>query len=92
MSRTDLPTFAAKHFDGDMVRAAEALIRQQPPVKYKPGNAYADAKMFVALWSAALARRLPAGMTVNAVSPGAAPTRKAFATHHSSCERSCCQS
>jgi NAD(P)-dependent dehydrogenase (short-subunit alcohol dehydrogenase family) len=73
MSRTDLPTFAAKHFDGDMVQAAESLIRQQPPVKYKPGNAYADAKMFVALWSAALARRLPAGMTVNAVSPGAAP-------------------
>jgi len=73
MSRTDLPTFAAKHFDDDLVQAAESLIRQQPPVKYKPGNAYADAKMFVALWSAALARRLPAGMTVNAVSPGAAP-------------------
>lgn len=73
MSRTDLPTFAAKHFGGDLVQAADSLIRQQPPVKYKPGNAYADAKMFVALWSAALARRLPAGKIVNAVSPGATP-------------------
>jgi NAD(P)-dependent dehydrogenase (short-subunit alcohol dehydrogenase family) len=73
MSRTDLPTFAARHFNRDLALAAESLIRQQPPAKYKPGNAYADAKMFVALWTAALARRLPAEMTANAVSPGAAP-------------------
>jgi NAD(P)-dependent dehydrogenase (short-subunit alcohol dehydrogenase family) len=77
MSITDLPKFAAKHFDGNLVQAAEAIIRQDPPVKFKSTNAYADAKMFVAWWSSALARRLPDGMTVNAVSPGSAPDTQA---------------
>jgi hypothetical protein len=40
-------------------------------VKYAPNNAYADAKLIVAWWVAALARRLPSGMAVYAVSPGA---------------------
>ncbi len=72
-SVTDLQAFAAKRFDGDLVAAAEAVIRQDPVVKYKPGNAYADAKLFVAWWAAALAPQLPDGTTVNAVSPGSAP-------------------
>ncbi len=38
---------------------------------------YADAKLIVAWWAAALARRLPAGMAVYAVSPGSAPDTKA---------------
>jgi NAD(P)-dependent dehydrogenase (short-subunit alcohol dehydrogenase family) len=76
-STTDLPKFAAKHFDDNLVEAAEAVIRQEPPVKFNPANTYADAKMFVAWWSAALARRLPDGMTVNTVSPGSAPATQA---------------
>ena len=40
-------------------------------MKYAPNNAYADAKLVVAWWAAALARRLPSGMAVYAVSPGA---------------------
>lgn len=36
-------------------------------------NEYVTAKLIVAWWAAALARQLPAGMTVNAVSPGSAP-------------------
>ncbi len=70
---TDLAELAAKSFDGDRVKAALALIGGTAPGKYRPGNTYADAKLFVAWWSAALARRLPDGMTVNAVSPGSAP-------------------
>ena len=70
---TALPEFATEHFDGDMVSAAEALMRHDVPLKYKPATAYANAKLFVAYWSAGLARRLPTGMTVNAVSPGSAP-------------------
>ncbi len=71
---TDLPTFAAKRFQGNRTTAAEALIRNGPNVKYVPNNAYADAKLMVAWWTAALARRLPSGMAVYAVSPGGATT------------------
>jgi NAD(P)-dependent dehydrogenase (short-subunit alcohol dehydrogenase family) len=69
---TDVDALAAKYHQGDLTAAMEALIRNGPNVKYVPNNAYADAKLFVAWWAAALARRLPAGMAVYAVSPGAA--------------------
>ena len=54
----------------------EALIRNGPNVKYVPNNAYADAKLIIAWWVAALARRLPSGMAVYAVSPGGATATK----------------
>ena len=69
---TDLPAFASKHHQNDRTAAAEALIRNEPNVKYVPNNAYADAKLIIAWWTAALARRLPSGMAVYAVSPGGA--------------------
>ena len=75
-SYTDVPAFAAKHYRGDQTAAVEALIRNGPNVKYVPNNAYADAKLIVAWWVAALARRLPAGMAAYAVSPGAATDTK----------------
>ena len=46
-------------------------------MKYVPNRAYADAKLIIAWWTAALARRLPSGMAVYAVSPGSAPDTKA---------------
>jgi len=67
---------AAKH-NGDRSAAVEALVRSGPTVKYEPNRAYADAKLIVAWWAAALARRLPPGMAVYAVSPGSAPDTKA---------------
>ena len=80
-ARGDVPTFhptdvdaaAENGFDGDRQAAVESLMRGEIPRKFKPGDTYADAKVFVAQWAAALARRLPDGMTVNAVSPGSAP-------------------
>jgi NAD(P)-dependent dehydrogenase (short-subunit alcohol dehydrogenase family) len=69
---TDLPVFAATYFRGDRTAAAEALIHNGPNVKYVANNAYADAKLMVAWWAAALSRRLPSGMAVYAVSPGGA--------------------
>jgi NAD(P)-dependent dehydrogenase (short-subunit alcohol dehydrogenase family) len=69
---TDLPAFAAKYHQGDRTAAVEALIRNGPNVKYVPNNAYADAKLIIAWWVAALARRLPPDMAVYAVSPGGA--------------------
>ncbi len=69
---TDLPVFAASRYQGDRTAAVEALIRNGPNVKYVPNNAYADAKLIIAWWTAALARRLPSGMAVYAVSPGGA--------------------
>jgi NAD(P)-dependent dehydrogenase (short-subunit alcohol dehydrogenase family) len=73
---TDLPAFAAKYFRGDRTAAVEALIRNGPNVKYAPNNTYADAKLIIAWWVAALARRLPQGMAVYAVSPGGATATK----------------
>src|SRR5271155_4740 len=73
---TDVPAFAAKYFRDDQTAAVEALIRSRPNVKYAPNNAYADAKLIVAWWAAALARRLPSGMAVYAVSPGASNATK----------------
>ena len=69
---TDLPAFAGKYHQGDRTAAVEGLIRNGPNVKYVPNNAYADAKLIIAWWVAALARRLPSGMAVYAVSPGGA--------------------
>ena len=76
-SYTDVAAFAAKHHQGDRTAAVEALVRNGPNVKYEPNRAYADAKLIVAWWAAALARRLPSGMAVYAVSPGSAPDTKA---------------
>ena len=73
---TDLPEFAAKYHQGDRTAAVEALVRNGPNVKYAPNNAYADAKLIIAWWTAALARRLPSGMAAYAVSPGAATETK----------------
>ncbi len=76
-SYTDMPAFAAKHHQGDRTAAVEALLRNGPNVKYVPNNAYADAKLIIAWWVAALARRLPSGMAVYAVSPGGATATQA---------------
>jgi NAD(P)-dependent dehydrogenase (short-subunit alcohol dehydrogenase family) len=61
----DIAGIAADHFDGDRAAAIEALAKIESPVQ----DGFAN--MIVAWWAAALARRLPDGMTVNAVSPGA---------------------
>ena len=73
---TDVPAFAAKYYRGDPAATVEDLIRNGPNVKYVPNNAYADAKLIIAWWTAALARRLPSGMAVYAVSPGGATDTK----------------
>src|SRR5579864_6006223 len=75
-SYTDVPAFAAKYHQGDRTAAVEALLRNGPNVNYVPNNAYADAKLIIAWWVAALARRLPSGMAVYAVSPGGATDTK----------------
>ena len=76
-SYTDVAALAAKHHQGDRTAAVEALLRNGPNVKYVPNRAYADAKLMIAWWVAALARRIPSGMAVYAVSPGSAPDTKA---------------
>ena len=73
---TDVPAFAAKYHQGNRTAAVEALIHNGPNVKYVANNAYADAKLIIAWWVAALARRLPSGMAVYAVSPGGATATK----------------
>jgi NAD(P)-dependent dehydrogenase (short-subunit alcohol dehydrogenase family) len=73
---TDVAAFAATHHHGDRSAAVKALLRGGPNVKYEPNRAHSDAKLIVAWWAAALARRLPPGMAVYAVSPGSTPDTK----------------
>jgi len=73
---TDVAAFAAKHYEGDRSAAVEDLLRSGPNVHYQPNRAYADAKLIVAWWAAALARRLPPDIAVYTVSPGSTPDTK----------------
>src|SRR5580698_10101889 len=75
-SRVTSGAFAAKYYRCDQTAAVEALLRNGPNVKYVPNRAYADAKLIIAWWTAALARRLPSGMAAYAVSPGGATATK----------------
>ena len=75
-SYTDVAALAATQFHGDRSAAVKALLRSGPNVKYEPNRAHSDAKLIVAWWAAALARRLPLGMAVYAVSPGSTPDTK----------------
>ena len=76
-SLADVTALATTRYQGDRSAAVEALLRNGPNVKYQANRAYADAKLIVAWWAAALARRLPSGMAVYAVAPGSAPDTKA---------------
>ncbi len=69
----DIGKVADENFGGDRVAAIEGLARGQGPYKYVSFNEYVTAKLVVAWWAAALSRKLPTGMTANAVSPGSAP-------------------
>jgi NAD(P)-dependent dehydrogenase (short-subunit alcohol dehydrogenase family) len=73
----DVDAFAAEYFGGDLEAAIEAQFQMEPPAEYKPSSAYANAKMFAVWWAVELARSLPTGMTVNAVSPGSTPDTNA---------------
>src|ERR1700689_1050939 len=70
---TDVAALAVAHYRGDRSAAVKDLLRGGPNVKYEPNRAHSDAKLIVAWWAAALARRLPSGMAVYAVSPGSTP-------------------
>ena len=77
MTLADLDQIADTHHAGDLTAAAIDLIRGGQPAKFKPNDTYATTKLFVAWWAAALARRLPEGMAVTAVSPGSTPDTQA---------------
>lgn len=70
MKIPDFAEFSDEHFDGDLEAALETIARVQAPYDFKPMSAYVTAKVYVAWWAAALSRKLPQGMVVNAVSPG----------------------
>lgn len=73
----DVSSFADANFNGELEPAIEAYMTMTPPAEYKSANTYATAKQFVAWWAAGLSEQLPAGMTVNAVSPGSTPDTNA---------------
>ena len=69
----DINQLASDSFGGGLDPAILAVLRMDPPVKYRPNTQYATVKMFAVWWAVELATKLPPGMTVNAVSPGSTP-------------------
>lgn len=78
MTLTDVPQFAQAHTGGDRVKAVDTLLHGAAPYTYNSTANYAMVKVFVAWWASALARRLPNGIRVFAVSPGATPATNAY--------------
>jgi NAD(P)-dependent dehydrogenase (short-subunit alcohol dehydrogenase family) len=73
MTVEDFRALADASRGGDLPAAMVTATRGDTPGPYNVNNAYATAKAMVAWWAAALSRRLPGGMAVFSVSPGAAP-------------------
>jgi len=79
-ARGNLPRMAGIDYEaiqsavgGDLDAAMDAVARGEQPVPFNANRAYGNAKLWVTWWVAALARNLPKGMVVVAVSPGASP-------------------
>jgi NAD(P)-dependent dehydrogenase (short-subunit alcohol dehydrogenase family) len=68
----DFRAIAARSFGGDLERAIESYCRGEAPEKYSWVLRMVTTKLLVVHWVKGLAPRLPAGATVNAVSPGSA--------------------
>ncbi|MEE8331879.1 MAG: SDR family NAD(P)-dependent oxidoreductase [Acidimicrobiia bacterium] len=77
MNPVDVDKLAADSYGGEPEPAIEAYMHATSPISYNANNTYATAKMFAAWWAAELAKKLPEGMTVNAVSPGSTPDTNA---------------
>jgi NAD(P)-dependent dehydrogenase (short-subunit alcohol dehydrogenase family) len=69
----DIGQLADKHHSGDRTKTIASLFRLELPEqkRFENMNEYVTAKLIVAWWTAALAGKLPKGITVNCVSPGA---------------------
>ena len=79
-ARGEVPGFKVPDYEaikaavgGSIDAAMDAVARGEQPDSYSGNGTYANAKVWVAWWAAALSRLLPDGMVVVAVSPGSAP-------------------
>ena len=79
-ARGEVPGFRLPDYEavkeavgGSIDAAMDAVARGEQPDSYSGNGTYANAKVWVAWWAAALSRLLPDGMVVVAVSPGSAP-------------------
>jgi NAD(P)-dependent dehydrogenase (short-subunit alcohol dehydrogenase family) len=72
MTLHDIRAIADSRYSGDLSRTIQELVHVKLPeqARFTNMHEYVTAKLLVAWWAAAVSRRLPAGMTVNAVSPG----------------------
>lgn len=73
----DVERLAKKYYDGNLERVIEAIMRIEAPIRYSPNAQFATMKLFGVWWASALARRLPAGMSVTAIAPGSTPETSA---------------
>ena len=79
-ARGEMPGFRVPDYEaikeavgGSIDAAMDAVARGEQPESFSSNGVYANAKLWVAWWAAALSRLLPDGMVVVAVSPGSAP-------------------
>ena len=73
MTLHDVAGLASTKYGGDRAAAIVALAKTEAQQGFVNMHEYVTAKLVVAWWAAALGRRLPDGITANAVSPGSAP-------------------
>jgi len=78
MGLTDLRELAKEHTAGDLKSAVTAIAHGDSGYTYKNMPHYANVKLFVAHWAAAISRHLPSDMSVFAVSPGATTQTEAM--------------
>lgn len=72
MTVHDIPALAEENHNGQLVDAIKSLmhIKEKSQIPFRNMNEYVTAKLMVVWWTAALAKQLPSGITVNTVSPG----------------------
>ena len=73
ISLPDYRRTATTEFGGDVEATLSAYLRGDMPRPRAAMSVYAMSKLMVAWWAASLSRQLPAGTTVNAISPGGTP-------------------
>jgi NAD(P)-dependent dehydrogenase (short-subunit alcohol dehydrogenase family) len=82
MGLPDFDEISKDEFQGDIENTFEAFARGFSPGDYHVMKAYSIAKLYVAWWTATLAKKLPRGIRVFTISPGSVPSTN-FARHQS---------
>ncbi len=82
MGLPDIDSLVKHNYKGDTEGALKSFLFPAPSHQYTSMKTYAMVKLYVSLWTSALARKLPNGMVANSISPGSTPNTN-FIRHQS---------